>query len=368
MRMPLPVHRRLLVCVGLALAATAPTNRANAQAVQEGKTKKESKVKAPKDKRDSSHFFDVEEPLELTLTTNLRQLRRDKSAEAPWRAATLSYAGDDGKTLSVPLKVRTRGIWRLKNCDFPPLRLNFVKDSVKHTLFAKQDKPKLVTHCRANDEFEQYVLQEFQLYRVYRLLTPYSHKARLARMTYVDSATSAPQATRYGLIVEDVDELAERVGARNLDQKGAGPDDADAFQQTLFSVFQYLIGNTDWSIAGLHNVEILGVDTAVVPVAYDFDFAGAVDARYASVDPRLPVKKVRDRLYRGYCTTPDQYAAVFALFNDRKEAILGLYRDRLGTLLKPDVARETLAYFEEFYKTINDPRRAKYAIVDACLR
>ena len=92
-----------------------------------------------------------------------------------------------------------------------------------------------------------------------------------------------------------------------------------------------------------------------------------MDARYATVDPRLTVKRVRDRLYRGYCTTPDHYAAVFALFNERKEAILGLYRDRLGALLKPDIARETIAYFEEFYKTINDPRRAKYAIVDACL-
>ena len=368
MRMPLPVHRRLLACVGLALAVVVPAGRAAAQAVQEGKAKKEGKVKAPRDKRDSSHFFDVEEPLQLTLTANLRQLRKDKSAEAPWRAATLSYAGDDGKTLTVPLKVRTRGIWRLKNCDFPPLRLNFVKDSVKHTLFAKQDKPKLVTHCRANDEFEQYVLQEFQLYRVYRLLTPYSHKARLARMTYVDSATSAPLATRYGMIVEDVDELAGRVGALNLDQKGAGPNDTDPFQQALFSVFQYLIGNTDWSIAGLHNVEVLSVDTTVMPVAYDFDFAGAVDARYATVDPQLSVRKVRDRLYRGYCVAPDQYAAVFALFNDRKEAILGLYRDRLGALLKPDIARETIAYIEEFYKTINDPRRAKYAIVNACLR
>src|SRR4051812_33088836 len=183
MRMPLLVHRQLLVCVGLAFAVVAPANRSLAQAVQEGKAKKESKAKVPKDQRDSSHFFDTEELLQLTLTANLRQLRKDKSAEAPWRAATLSYADADGKTLSVPLKVRTRGIWRLKNCDFPPLRLNFVKDSVKHTLFARQDKPKLVTHCRANDEFEQYVLQEFQLYRVYRLLTPYSHKARLARVT-----------------------------------------------------------------------------------------------------------------------------------------------------------------------------------------
>jgi hypothetical protein len=323
---------------------------------------------APKEKRDSSHFFDSADPLQLTLTANLKQLRKDKSAESPWRAARLSYVGADGAPVSLPLKVRTRGIWRLKNCDFPPLRLNFVKDSVKHTLFAKQDKPKLVTHCRDNDEFEQYVLQEYQLYRIYNLLTPYSHKARLARATYTDSATGAAVATRYGILIEDADELAERVGGLNLAQKGAGPNDAHPFHQTVFSLFQYLIGNTDWSIAGLHNVEVLAVDTTIVPIAFDFDFAGAVDTRYATVDPRLSVKRVRDRLYRGYCAPPDEYPRVFALFNSKKDSIFALYRDSIGALLKPDIARETIAYFEEFYKTINDPRHAKYAIIEACLK
>jgi hypothetical protein len=346
------------------------SSAAAAQATQQAK---EKKAKKPKDDQlslvphEPAPLFGANEPVQLTLTANLKQLRRDKAANAPWRGATLSYVDTGGKPVTIPAKVRTRGIWRLKNCDFPPVRLNFAKEDVKNTAFAKLDKPKLVTHCRDTDEYEQYILQEFQLYRVYNTLTPYSHKVRLARVAYVDSASGKPIATRYAFISEDHAELAHRVGGIPLEQQGAGPNDLDAREATLFAVFQYLIGNTDWSISGLHNVELVGVDTAVVPIAYDFDYAGAVNARYATTDPRLRIKLVRQRLFRGYCLPVNVYPAVFELFRARKDSIYALYRDDVGKLLKPDLVKETLAYFDEFYETINDPKQAKRELMDSCL-
>ena len=100
---------------------------------------------------------------------------------------------------------------------------------------------------------------------------------------------------------------------------------------------------------------------------YDFDFSGAVNARYATVDPRLRIGTVRDRLYRGYCVPEDVYPRVFALFNAKKDAIYALYHDPIGKLLPPGTVDETLKYFDDFYKTINDPKRAKGDILDACL-
>jgi hypothetical protein len=44
-----------------------------------------------------------------------------------------------------------------------------------------------------------------------------------------------------------------------------------------------------------------------------------------------------------------------------------LYRDTVGKLLRHDTVDETLRYFDEFYKTINDPRAAKSHIIDACM-
>jgi hypothetical protein len=341
-------------------------------------TAQEQQAKKKKDKKEptqielvpheAAHLFTAETPVAFTLTANFGRLRRDKSPDAPWRAATISFTDSTGGAIDIPIKVKTRGIWRLNNCDFPPIRLDFAKSTVKHSLFAKLDKPKLVTHCRDNDDYEQYLLQEMQLYRVYNLLTAYSHRVRLARVTYADSGTGKTVATRYAFLAEEPDAVAYRVGGMLAKEKGAGPSELDPKLAAIFSVFEYLIGNTDWSVSGLHNVELVS-DAAgdYVPIAYDFDFSGAVNTRYATPDPRLPIRRVRDRVYRGYCYPTEVYAPVFELFRAKKDSIYALYKDSIGQLLKGDRGKETLEYFDEFYKVIDDQRQAKREIIDRCL-
>lgn len=313
-------------------------------------------------------FFESQDPIEVTLTTNLGRIRGDKGADAPWRPATLSYRGADGTPVSVPIKARTRGIWRLRVCDIPPMRLNFSGETSKGSIFHRLDKPKMVSYCEDRDTYEQYILEEFQLYRIYQLLTPMSHKARLLKFVYADSASGKVRAKRYGFIMEEPSALGARLGGKILEQKGALPGDLDPFQDALFGVFQYMIGNTDFSVSALHNVELFfGNDGLVAPIAYDFDFAGVVNATYAVPDPKLSLVNVRQRLYRGYCTEPEQYAKVFALFKEKKPEIYALYSDSIGKLMDRGTVRSTLKYFDEFYETIADPRSAKRSIVEACI-
>jgi len=357
------------------LAALAALVLASPLSGQEQQAKKKKKDKEPPAQVDlvphePPPIFTGETPLTLTLTANLGRLRRDKSQNPPWREATISYSGDSAEgTVEVPLKVRTRGIWRLNNCDFPPIRLDFAKATAKHSEFAKLDKPKLVTYCKDTDEYEQYVLQEMQLYRVYNVLTRYSHRVRLARISYADSGSGKVDATRYGFIEEEPAGLANRVGGMLIKGQGAGPSELDSRAAAVFFLFQYMIGNTDWSVAGQHNVELVTSDNGdYVPIAYDFDFSGAVNTRYATVDPRLPIRRVRDRLYRGYCLPNDVYAPAFELFKAKKDTIYALYSDSIGRLLKGNRAKETLEYFDDFYKTILDKGDAKSQIIDRCLR
>jgi len=321
---------------------------------------------APKPKP-PTHFFDLEAPLALTLTANFSRLRHDKGEKVPWRAATLSYPGPDGGPITVPVTVRTRGFFRLKECAFPPLRLNFGRKAAAGTVFEGLDKPKLVNYCQDNDRYEEYVLQELQLYRIYALLTPVSHKTRLVRATYVDSASSKIQTTRYGFILEEPKALAARVGGAVVEDKGATAADFEPYDAALVGVFQYFIGNPDWSAAFLHNAEIVR-DSVFrnILVPYDFDFAGAVNTSYAVPDSSLPIRSVRERLFRGHCVPADVYARVFALFNERKGAIYALYSDHIGRLLRPRTVKETLEYFDDFYRTINSARVAKREIADAC--
>jgi hypothetical protein len=315
----------------------------------------------------ASTFFESQDPIEVTFTTNIGKIRGDKGDDRPWRGATFSYKDSDGSAISVPLKARTRGIWRLKMCDFPPLRLNFAGETSKGSIFDNLDKPKLVSYCQDRDSHEQYILEEFQLYRIYQLLTPTSHKARLLKFTYADSASGKVRAKRYGFIIEEPSAIGARLGGKIRDQKGALPGDLDPLPDALFGVFQYMIGNTDYSIYALHNVELFFDDRGgVSPIAYDFDFAGAVNAGYATPDPSLNLPNVRRRLYRGYCEDPAEFAKVFALFQQKKAEIYALYADSIGKLMDQGDVRATLKYYDEFYDVIGDPRVARRQIVGAC--
>ncbi len=312
-------------------------------------------------------LFEKETPLAITFTANLRRLKSDKDSNAPWRAATIAYAADTGRVV-IPAKARTRGIWRLKNCAFPPLRLDFAGKDTKGTLFQRLGKPKLVNYCKDTDPYEQYVLQEFQLYRIYQLLTPVSNRVRLLKIAYVDSASGDTDATRYAFIAEDPEHLAKRFNGIVVKTKGATASDLEPENLALAYLFQLLIGNTDFSFNGIHNTQLIATaDGRLLPVAYDFDYAGAVNATYAVPDVSLRIRNVRQRKFRGYCAIAEEYPRHFALFQAKKPAIYALYQDEIGRLMRPNIVRETLEYFDEFYEMIASPAVAQRSFLNDCV-
>lgn len=314
-------------------------------------------------------LFDDQSVLQFTLVADFNQLRRDtRDNKAPYRQAKISYV-EDGKQVTVPVRIKPRGIWRRKTCDMPPIRLNFDKDSTKGSVFVKQNRLKLVVTCKDTDDHEQYLLNEFQLYRAYELLTPLSFQARLAKVAFVDAKKGDTLQRRYAFIGEEPENAARRLGGKVVNIKNATADDMDPEARALFGVFQYFIGNTDFSVTGLHNVMLLRKDSVfdtVFPVARDFDWTGAVDAKYAFPDYRLPIKRVTQRLMKGDCAPKSSFEATFNLFRAKKDSIYGLYRDSLAAPLKPDVVKKTLKFFDEFYEVINDPREAGRNIISAC--
>jgi hypothetical protein len=351
-----------LVTAACSIAAQAKTQKAKSDTAAKVKKVDSAAIRA------AARFYDTPEPLAFTLTLNVGLVRGDRKDDPPARDATVSYTDSAGQKVVIPVKVKTRGVWRLNHCEFPPLNLNFPASKIKDTPFAGVDKARLTSYCRDSDGYEQYILQELQLYRIYQVLTPYSHRARLLRITYVDSASGKTRATRYAFLIEDRDAMAARLNGNWMKIKGAGPSDLEASYSGLVGVFEYFIGNTDFGFGGLHNGELLANNMGdVIPVAYDFDYAGAVNARYATPDARFNLRSVRDRLFRGYCVPDVEFEKAFALFRDKKAAIYALYGDAVGKLMQPDVVRDTRKYYDEFYETINSPRSAKRDIIDACL-
>jgi hypothetical protein len=361
------LHRLLTALVLLATLPALVHAQAGAGA-KDAKVPKDSAAPPKEKKPSNTPLFKSETPLEVTLTLNVKQIKKDRGQDAPWRAATLSYV-DNGKTVTIPIRARTRGVWRLRHCDFPPLRLDIKDKDAKGTVFADIDEPKLVTFCRNSALYESYVLQEAQLYRVQRVLTDAAHKVRIVRMTYTDSATGKVEATRHSFIIEDPAQVAVRLGGGVVKQKGASPADLDPPAAAMAFTFLYFIANTDVSFNGLHNGEIIGLnDGRYVPIPYDFDFAGVINAGYAAPDPSLPIKSVSDRLFRGYCEHRDAYQPIFDLFNEKRGAIEALYADSIGKLLSPGTINSHLKYYNAFWDQIKTPENAKRKILSDCLK
>jgi len=307
-------------------------------------------------------FFQSDSVLAITLRTDLRTLLRDRdTANSEWRAATLTYAGPDS-ALTIPLRVRTRGLYRLTNCGFPPIRLRFSQNEVRGTPWQDLRRPKLVTHCENRDEYEQNLLQEYAIYRVFRLFTPLGFGARLLRVTYEDSAGRGRPVTRYGIVTEDPERLAERLGGTLLDSAGIRIFRLQQSNAVMLSVFQYFIANTDWAIAFLHNIALVRMADGLYGVPFDFDWTGVIDARYARPNPVARISSVRVRLYRGLCLPQDRFEPVLARFEALRDTIAAVYRAVPG--LEPRVVERTLRYYDEFYRDIVDRTRFFQRVIE----
>ncbi len=326
-------------------------------------------------------LFESHELLTLAIAAPLKTIFKDRSQESTEHPGVLSYEDPEGNTVTIPVDIRTRGMTRLQPriCNFPPLRLNLPETDVAGTLFANQDKIKLVTHCQdKRDEYEQYVLQEYLIYRSYNLLTDLSFRVRLTRVTYTDTDGERDTLTKYAFLIEDIDMMAARNGWDVIITPGVPPDVMDPVQLSLVEVFQYMIGNTDWSafmkepdrLECCHNTKPIGhADGPVFSVPYDFDITGVVSTRYANRLFRenlelMDLRSVRERLYKGRCKSGEHLERTFQLFNARKEDIYALYRDQAD--LEQEILEKSLEYLDDFYEIINDPGKTRREIVRSC--
>ena len=320
-------------------------------------------------------LFEDDAVLAITLEGPLNTLMRKRpdDVELPFR---LTFMDDDGSPLTVDVQLRTRGNYRRdrRTCPFAPVRLNFKKGQVKKTVFHKQDKLKLVTHCRDGIPANQAAVQrEYLAYRVFNTLTDASFRVRMLEITWVDTDKNNRSMTQFGFFIEDVDALAKRIGRKELEVPRTTVAQLDPTYTNLASVFQYLIANTDFSpIAAAegedccHNGKLLASGgESIYAVPYDFDMSGFVDAPYASPNPRFKIRTVKQRVYRGRCVNNENLAATFDLFRERREAIAELIESHPH--LSDRDRNETLRFVDAFYDTINDPKEVDRMLIGRCV-
>lgn len=296
-------------------------------------------------------LFASETPIHATIRGPFSIMASNRT-ETP-RAGTMTIDG-----VTYPITLTVRGITRKTNdvCDFPPLRVELAKPAPPGSLFEHQHNLKLVTHCKRDAEFQQKVLLEYSSYRLYNLMTPQSFRARLANIDYVDDS-GRPYISRIGYFIEDFGDVAKRNGMSNAHAPSMIPvSQIDAASGARVAVFEYMISNYDWSIrAGpkgtecCHNARLMapGPSAALIPVPYDFDFSGLVDAPYSGPPEGIPIENVRQRLYRGYCAHLPQARAMVAELLPRRAEFTGSFASVPG--LNARNQTHAAAYIDGFF-------------------
>jgi hypothetical protein len=315
-----------------------------------------------------ARLFRATDPVVMWLSSDFKTVFKERdSTSTKQTPASLRYL-DKSDTVSLDVRLSTRGHYRLKpaSCAVPPVKVWFDKEKAKGTLFSGQGSLKLTTHCQKGDRYAQNIYLEYAAYAMYNVLTPLSLRARLATVTWQDINDPKFEVTRPGFWVEDDDEMAGRNKGKVLMQTGGHAEEMEPRQMAITDIFQYMIGNTDFSLSYLHNYRIVQTDTSMnfYPMAYDFDWSGLVSAPYAKPDYRLPIKRVTDRLYRGGCHSPELLAETVALFNAKKGEIYGVLKDIKD--LSPDRLKEATDYLDEFFKLIGDEGAVKREFRRVC--
>lgn len=321
---------------------------------------------------DPDPLFQSHETLHVTLSAPLTTLVRERATEE-YLQGTLTYSGDGGGDTTLDVKIRARGHSRHEICDIPPLWLNFKKSQVKDTLFHKQDKLKLAVHCGDAERYEQTLLREYMAYRILNLATPMSFQVRLLRITWVDTEAKREEQVRYAFLLEHKNRLAKRIDRKDLKIDETSVAALDPGHLNLTSIFQYLIGNTDFSPIAkseynecCHNYVLFSNDRdLLVAIPYDFDQAGLVSAPYALPGPQFEIRSVRQRVYRGRCENNDHVEDSVDRLKAVRNNIFALIETQDG--LTPRVRRILADYVQGFYDIADDPRRVKRSMIGRCI-
>jgi hypothetical protein len=316
-------------------------------------------------------LFADQRTISISLQAPWREIVKHRS-ERPSYKALVSFSTSDGSRREIEATITTRGNSRLAHCSFPPLRLDFSRDDRESTLFDGQKRLKIVTRCKRSRAYADYQRLEYLLYQALQSLTDEAFRVRWTEIDYVDSESGKIAKSEAAFFIEDIRSVARRLGMSRYEPATLSPASLEPRSAAIVSAFQYMIGNTDWSMLKApdkderccHNVRLLSSDKSNwIPIPYDFDQSGLIDAEYALPSPSLDISSVRRRLYRGLCRHNETTMETVALFIENQNQLLKVFDDSLISNRNRSRAHR---YLKEFFDIVNDPERLQKNMLGRC--
>ncbi len=312
-------------------------------------------------------LFSSTDPLHLQVTGSIKSIKKNTN-DSTFVSNIVRYEAAPGRWDSIRVKARTRGNFRLRTCYFPPLRIKIKEKDAEHTLFAGNKSLKLVVPCYRAGNMNQLILKEYIVYLLYQQVTPYHFQTRLARIDLTEMSKKAPRTYNLlGFFIEDDAHVAERTGASVIKDKKLHPSAYDPLLTVRHDFFQYMIGNTDWSTTYEHNNNSIFVKpNKFIPLAYDFDMSGFVNAPYAQSNaPTLGTGNIRERVYRGFCRHENIMDSVRKEFLALEPA-LNATIDRHATEFEAYDVTDMHGYLNEFFRILKDDGKFRTNILQGC--
>ena len=312
-------------------------------------------------------LFEETDPVEITLTFDIKNYQRNKNSEE-YIPVDLMVHFNDTLDIVKNVRIKARGEFRKSTCHFAPFWLNIRKAKIDNEYLQDVTKMKVVTRCKAGSEFDDYVLLEFLAYKIYNLLSPVSFRVRLVQMKYVDTGRKDKLTNSWAFLIEPESMLAERVDGLVIKNDGLGMALMRREEILQAALFQYMIGNCDYSVAGRHNMKILGLPgfgtEGYTPVPYDFDYAGFVDASYAIPGESLGIVAVTERYYLGPCREEPEYLAAIKHLEDHREEILEMVQ--AFPHLSEKARERAIGYIENYFVQASGSNFIDRAFTPSC--
>lgn len=308
------------------------------------------------DGQEEQSIFDVmshEEVLHVTLEADFAHIdTMRRSAEK--HKAKLSFQDITGAQQQWDVKLKTRGNYRRMNCTMPPLKINFKKKDLVAAGLSKFDDFKLVTHCVSNkSEAKALIAKEYLGYKLYNELTDFSYRVQLLKITYKDTSTGN-KSKYWAFLIEDTAELKSRIGATETVSNPIGLP-RDTFHDSIIkivSLYQYLIGNSDWDVNVGRNVKFVRREDKVIPIPYDFDFSGLVSASYAIPNPNYDLASVQSRIFLGFTEDIERLKSTISYFKTKRRNLLKIIDD--FNILSPDTREYLMMYLDSFFVNMDE--------------
>lgn len=310
-------------------------------------------------------IFRETQPISLRLTISLKAIEKTRS-DTVYFPSDLKFQDEKGGWDSLAIGIRARGNFRRKHCNFPPLRIKMKKSHAEETPFAGNKSLKLVLPCHGGKSGNTLILKEYLCYKLLEPVSPYFFHTRLTDITLLDqSGKNIKSYTLTGFLIEDDDLIADRLGGEVIEQD-ISPKLINDTAAVVNDFFEYMLANTDWSTTGQHNSKVIELPNhKKVPLPYDFDMAGLVNAPYATVNESLDIKSVQERLYRGYCRNESVMHYVRSEYLRLEPAILNVMDDHQSYFNKNEFLQMKL-FIEQFFTILKNDNQFKNAILLSC--